>query len=107
MLLAGGWLQAADAGRLAVWLAVLNLVALGFGAAEYFLGVPTFYPANAVTEIIYRSNDVANYTAYRIPACFAHAAPYGSTMLVTVPWLSVMLPAPVVAGSMGSLKVTS
>ncbi len=86
-LLFGGCLQKRDVGGLAVWLAVLNGVALGLGGAEFFLGVPKFYPHNQVTEIIYNSNDVAGYTALRIPACFANAHTYAGTMVSTLPWL--------------------
>ncbi len=86
-LLFGGRLQTRDLGALAVWMAVLNGVALGFGGAEFFLGVPAFYPLNPVTELIYNSNDVAGYTALRIPACFANAHAYAGTMVSTLPWL--------------------
>ncbi|HEX5269642.1 MAG TPA: hypothetical protein VFW33_04100, partial [Gemmataceae bacterium] len=87
-LLVGGWLSAADARKLAGLLAALNVVALGFGATEYVIGIKPFYPMNAVTELLYRCGDVAGGTAYRIPACFANAASYGGTMVVTVPWLA-------------------
>jgi hypothetical protein len=86
-LVIGAWLGRADARRLTLWLAVLNHVALAFAVAEYIRGVPAFYPRNAVTELIYRSNDVAGYTALRIPACFANAHCFGGTMLMTFPWL--------------------
>jgi hypothetical protein len=87
-LLVGGWLQGAEARRLAVLLALLNLVAFGFGVAEFVLGIQRFFPTNAVTELVYLSGDVANFTAYRIPATFVNAAGYGSTMTATVPWLA-------------------
>src|SRR5262249_4845856 len=61
--------------------------ALAFAVAEYWRGVELFFPRNAVTELIYRSNDVAGYTALRIPACFSNAHCYGGTMLMTIPWL--------------------
>jgi hypothetical protein len=86
-LLVGGWLQGADAGRLSVWLASLNVLAVGFAVAEYVVGVPAFYPQNAVTELIYNSNDVAGYTAMRIPATFANAHAYAGTMVSSIPWL--------------------
>jgi hypothetical protein len=86
-LLVGGWLRGEDAGRLSVWLACLNVLAVGFAAAEFVVGVPAFYPQNAVTELIYNSNDVAGYTALRIPATFANAHAYAGTMVSTVPWL--------------------
>src|SRR5262249_6717207 len=80
-LLIGGQLQTEEVRRLSVWLAALNLVALGFATAQFFLGVPMFFPVNAVTEIIYKSNDVADYTAYRIPATFANAHAYAGAMI--------------------------
>jgi hypothetical protein len=87
-LLVGGWLERRDADRLALWLAILNLIAFAFALGEYWKGVPAFYPQNAVTSIIYISNDVAGYTAHRIPACFANAHSYGGTMVMTLPWLA-------------------
>jgi hypothetical protein len=86
-LLVGERLGRPDARRLALWIAALNLVALGFASAEYFRGVPAFYPKNAVTEIIYKSNDVAGYTAYRIPATFVTAHAFAGTMVGSLPWL--------------------
>jgi hypothetical protein len=86
-LLVGGWLQGADAGRLSVWLAALNVLAVGFAVAEFVVGVPAFYPQNGVTELIYNSNDVAGYTALRIPATFANAHAYAGTMVSSIPWL--------------------
>jgi O-antigen ligase len=86
-LLLGGLLRDGESRRLAIWLATLNLIAFGFAAAEYIIGVPAFYPVNAVTEIIYKSNDVADYTAYRIPASFANAHAYAGTMVASLPWL--------------------
>lgn len=74
-----------DLRKIAHVLAGLNLIALGFAFAEYFIGVPKFFPYNAVTEIIYRSNDVAGWSAYRIPACFASAHAFGGTLVTTLP----------------------
>jgi hypothetical protein len=86
-ILVGGRLTRDDAIGLALWLGVLNHVAFGFAVAEYFIGVPSFFPENAVTEIIYKSKDIANYTAMRIPSTFSSSASYGGTMVLTVPWL--------------------
>jgi hypothetical protein len=86
-LLVGARLKDEELYRVCVWLAVLNLIALGFGVAEFFRGVPAFYPENQVTEIIYRSQDVAGNTAFRIPAVFGNAHSYAGTMVMTVPWL--------------------
>jgi hypothetical protein len=85
-LIVGAWLRREDALRLALCLAVLNHVAFAFALAEYFRGVSAFYPRNQVTEIIYRSADVAGATL-RIPACFSNAASYGNCMVMTIPWL--------------------
>jgi hypothetical protein len=86
-LLIGAGLGPGQLYRLALWLAVLNLIAFGFAAVEYIVGVELFFPRNPVTEIIYLSRDVAGYTAYRIPACFVNAHAYGGTMVMTLPWL--------------------
>ena len=86
-LLVGGWFERRNAVRLALWLATLNLTAFAFALAEYKMGVPAFFPKNSVTEIIYNSNDIAGYTAYRIPACFSNAHSYGGAMVMSLPWL--------------------
>lgn len=86
-ILLGAWLSYAELGKVIAWVAVLNLVAFGFALAEYWWGVPAFYPLNSVTRIIYNSNDVAKYTALRIPACFTMAHAYAGTMVVTIPFL--------------------
>jgi hypothetical protein len=86
-LLIGGRLRAEDIRCLVLWLAGLNLAALGFAMAEYVVGVPSFFPQNEVTNLIYNSKDLAGNTAYRIPACFANAHAYGGTMVMTLPWL--------------------
>jgi hypothetical protein len=66
---------------LAKWVAVLNLIAFGFALAEYLDGVPRFYPKNAMTLIIYSSNDVAGHSALRIPAIFINSAAYCGMMV--------------------------
>ncbi len=87
-LLVGCRLTREEALGLAMWLSALNHVALAFGIAEYFLGVPAaFYPENPVTQIIYRSKDVAGFTAFRIPATFSNSASFGATMAISVPWI--------------------
>jgi len=60
--------------KLAFWIGALNVVAFAFASGEYVLGVPAFFPRNAATEIIYISKDVANYSAFRIPATFVNPA---------------------------------
>ncbi|HKI37785.1 MAG TPA: hypothetical protein VKA46_38385 [Gemmataceae bacterium] len=69
-------------------LAVLNLAALAFAMGEYFLGIEPFFPRNGVTEIMYRSHDVAHFEHHRIPATFLASAAYGSVMVGTIPWLA-------------------
>jgi hypothetical protein len=86
-LLVGGCLSGAEVYGLAIWLAVLNLIALGFGGAEYFWGVEKFFPHNEVTSLIYASNDVAQYTALRIPSLFVNSATYCATMNLSLPFL--------------------
>jgi hypothetical protein len=83
-LLVGSRLESRETERLALWLAVLNLVAIGFAIAEYAMGVPAFYPENSVTRIIYDSHVTGGL---RIPATFANAHSFGGTMVATLPWL--------------------
>ena len=68
-------------------IAILNLLALGFGVAESMFGLERFYPVSAVTSIIYASKDVAGNQFYRIPATFANAHSYAGTMVATLPLL--------------------
>jgi hypothetical protein len=86
-VLVGSWLQRRDYEHLAVWLALLNLVTLGFAGAEYFLGVQSFYPLNSATQLIYDSNLAVGDAALRIPATFVNAHCYAGTMVTTLPWL--------------------
>jgi hypothetical protein len=90
-LLLGARLQREDFYGIARVLAVLNLVAFGFALAEFFFGLPYFYPRNDVTDIIYRSNDIrasgSLFGAFRIPATFPNSSVYASTMVISVPVL--------------------
>ncbi len=86
MALAGAYLRREDLTKIAGAFAVLNLIALTFAVAEYFLGIQRFYPINAATALIYESNDVGQ-GFYRIPAIFANAHLYGGTMAVSLPYL--------------------
>lgn len=86
-LLLGGAATERDLNTLARGLALLNLVTLAFALAEYHWGVERFFPKNPTTELIYKSRDVAGFTAYRIPATFSSAAAYGGTMVASLPWL--------------------
>jgi hypothetical protein len=86
-LLIGARLRRDDIRGLALWLAVLNIGAGLFAGVEYLTGLERFFPHNAVTEIIYRSGDVAEHSAYRIPSTFANAHAYAGTMVGTLPLL--------------------
>ena len=87
MLLVGAMLTTMDVIRLSTGLAILNVVALAFGAGEYIIGVPSFFPYNAITQIIYSSKDVAGYHFMRIPATFSSAHAYAGSMVVGIPTL--------------------
>jgi hypothetical protein len=86
LLLLGSRMKGKDLLEFAMGLAVLNLVALCFAVAEYFLGVPRFFPYSPVTRIMYASGDVAG-GFLRIPAIFTSAAAFGGTMVATMPFL--------------------
>lgn len=86
MMLAGSRMRGNDLRTLTFGFAALNIVALLFGSAEYFMGLQRFYPVNSATLMIYGSADVAGgYN--RIPAIFANAHLYGGTMAASVPYL--------------------
>jgi hypothetical protein len=88
-LLIGARLTGEERYKLGLWLAVLNLVALGFAGAEFFIGVPAFFPRNQMTKIIYLSKDVLGPNSlYRIPSTFANAHSFGGTMVITVPFMA-------------------
>lgn len=69
------------------WLAVLNLIALSFGLAEYIMGIQSFFPRNVNTYIIYLSRDLLGQKEYRIPSTFTSSAAYSGTMVSTIPLL--------------------
>ena len=75
-----------DLMELSTGLAILDLLALAFAGAEYFLGVPRFFPVSPVTSIIYSSGDVEG-GFLRIPATFTSAHAFGGTMVATIPFL--------------------
>jgi hypothetical protein len=87
-VLIGARMRRADLLKLAQWLAVLNIGAALFAAVEYVVGIEPFFPRNAVTDLIYRSGDIAGYTAYRIPSSFANAHAFAGTMVGTLPLLA-------------------
>ena len=86
VLLLGSRLKEKDLIELSVGLAVLDLVAVGFAGAEYFMGLQRFFPFSPVTQIIYNSRD-AGGGFYRIPAIFSSAHAFGGTMVDTIPFL--------------------
>lgn len=77
----------ADLTALARGLSVLNVGALAVAVYEFVYGIEAVFPLNAVTEIMYRSGDVAGYTAFRIPSTFLSAHSYGGAMLFTLPFV--------------------
>ena len=92
-LLVGARLTDEELGRLALWIAALNVAAFVFAGVEYVVGIEPFFPRSAVTELMYRSRDVAGNTAYRIPSSFTSAHAYAATMastsaLIMGVWLS-------------------
>jgi hypothetical protein len=91
-LILGARMNGEDYYRLAVWCALLNVIAFGFAAAEYVVGIEPFYPRSDVTEIMYRSRlmlggDADQPVLYRIPAIFSSAHAFGGTMVITLPLL--------------------
>jgi len=86
MFLLGSRLRQSDLYQLSLGLVGLNLIALAFALAEYVLGVPRFFPLNAVTQIIYNSGDVAG-GFLRIPSTFSSAHAYGGMMVYSIPYL--------------------
>jgi hypothetical protein len=86
LLLLGARLKRTDLVQLSVGLAALDLIALGFASAEYFLGVERFFPLSPVTLIMYASSD-AGGGHFRIPATFVNAHAFGGTMVGTLPFL--------------------
>ena len=85
-LLIGARLEAEEFEELAMFLAAFNLMALGIGVTEYFIGLERFFPHNPVTQLMYNSRDVAG-DALRIPAFFVNAHAYSGTMVMTIPFL--------------------
>ena len=88
-ILYGALLESADFRLLAKSLAVMNILVLLCAIAETILGVPRFYPFNAVDSIIYKSTDVyfSGESHYRIPGTFTHAAAYATCMVASMPLL--------------------
>src|SRR5438093_11611636 len=86
-LLLGARLEPRDLYKLAIGIAVLNLCAATLAGVEFSVGIERFFPRNPTTDIIYRSNALADFSAYRIPSSFPNAAAYAGTMVMTMPLL--------------------
>jgi hypothetical protein len=86
-LVLGARLSSDEWYTLALYFGALNLVVLAFAIVEFFVGVEPFYPVSSVTQLIYMSRDVAEYTAFRIPSIFSSAHAYGGTMVTSIPLL--------------------
>jgi hypothetical protein len=86
ILLLGSRMKEKDLIELSIGIAVLDLVAFLFAGAEYFIGVPRFFPYSPVTRIIYASGDIVG-GFFRIPAIFSSSAAFGGTMASTMPYL--------------------
>ena len=86
-LLFGAQLSDEEKYELALWFAALNIIAFVFAALEFQIGIEKFFPRNAVTIIMYMSNDVGEQYAYRIPGVFSSAHAYGGAMVATLPML--------------------
>lgn len=83
----GAQLTGEEVDSLGEWVLWLNLVAFLFALLELSLGVEAFFPQNAVTYLLYMSNDVGSERALRIPAIFNTGHAYGGTMLLSLPLL--------------------
>jgi hypothetical protein len=81
----GTRLRKEDLRPLAFGFVFLNLVALGFGVAEYFRGIEPFFPYGPMTVTMYNSVDSAGGS--RIPSIFQNAHTYAGVMVFTVPML--------------------
>ena len=83
ILVVGARLTDEEMLRFALAVGIMNIAAFAVAVAEYVIGVEPFFPRSAVTELIYRSRDVAGNTAHRIPSTFTSAHAYAATMAST------------------------
>lgn len=86
-LLFGARLESDDLFWLAERLALFNIAVVALAVLQYFVGIEQFFPRNEVTEIIYKSRDVVNRSAHRIPSSFSSAHAFAGTMVMTLPLL--------------------
>lgn len=84
-ILIGARLQSKELRVVALGMAALNLVALGFGIAETLRGIEPFFPPGPMTITIYNSQDSGG--ANRIPATFQNAHTYAGVLVATIPFL--------------------
>lgn len=82
----GARLRREELSRLAAWLAALNIAAALFAGVQFVVGIEPFFPRNPVTDLIYRSGDVAG-GSFRLPSSFANAHAFGGMMVATTPLL--------------------
>lgn len=83
----GGRMTEEELDSLGTWVLWLNAAVFLVALAQLVLGVEPFFPRNAVTIILYMSNDVGADRALRIPSIFNTAHAYGGTMLLSLPLL--------------------
>ena len=70
-LLLGARLKGSEMYTLALWVAVFNLAAGALAVVQFFVGIEPFFPVSPVTDLLYRTTqDLADYTALRIPSFF-------------------------------------
>ena len=81
----GTRLRDEDLRPLSFGLAILNLIALAFGVAEYFKGIEPFFPYGPMTMTMYNSLDSAGGQSHSFD--FQNAHTYAGVMVFTVPIL--------------------
>ncbi len=87
-LLLGARLRGSEMYTLALWVAVLNLAAGALAVVQFFVGIEPSFPVSPVTALLYKTGELADYTAFRIPSSFTSAHVYAGTMVVSLPLLA-------------------
>ena len=82
----GAKLNERDQRSVGLGLAALNLAALAVAIGQFFLGIEVFLPRSPITELVYRSKDIAG-GAYRLTSTFANAHAFGGTMVLSLVFL--------------------
>lgn len=87
-LLVGARLDDESVYKLALVMAVLNIVAIVIAGLQFTFGLQMFFPRNEVTEMLYqgRLSDTESI-GLRIPSTFVNAHAYGGTMVMTLPFI--------------------